>query len=446
MFDQTQGPRRKLAIVGGGISGMAAAYHLSASHDVTLFEAAPRLGGHARTVVAGRRNDQPVDTGFIVFNYATYPNLTRLFRDLDVPVMKSHMSFGASIDGGRIEYSLDTLRSITAQRRNLLRPQFYGMVADIFRFGQRAEAAAQDGMTIGELVEQLRLGRWFREYYLLPMCGAIWSTPVAEIDRFPARSLVRFFRNHGLLSSVRTHQWWTVQGGSIEYVRRLQAAMQARGATVRTGAPVRAVTRDDLGVTITAGGGHRARFDEVVLACHSDQALALLGQGATGREAAALGAIRYQSNRAVLHRDPSQMPRRRDCWSSWVYRSQQGRIGVTYWMNQLQGIPQDDPLFVTLNPTAEIAPDAIYDTVDFAHPVFDTAAVRAQDEVRALQGQNRTWFAGAYNRHGFHEDGIASAMRVVRMLNDRLQTQGMDHEIDGQGAEVEVPFDLRAFG
>jgi uncharacterized protein len=445
MLDRTQGARKKIAIVGGGISGLSAAYYLSPYHDITLFEAAPRLGGHARTVMAGKNGDQPVDTGFIVFNYVTYPNLTRLFRDLDVPVIKSEMSFGASIDDGWLEYGLNSRESIIAQKRNLLRPQYYKMIADILRFGKHAEAAAQnDDKTIGELVQELGLGSWFRDNYLMPMCGAIWSTPVAEVDQFPAKSLVQFFRNHALLAGTGEHQWWTVKGGSIEYVKRLEAALIARGCNILTNAPVTEVERGAFSVTIAAENVPTETYDEIILTCHSNQALAILGGDASVAEKAALGSIRYQINTAVLHCDPRQMPKRRACWSSWAYRSQDGDIGVTYWMNKLQSIPESDPLFVTLNPSTEIGQEAIYDTVEYAHPVFDKAALKAQDDIRRMQGTNRTWFAGAWNRHGFHEDGIASAMRVVRILNEHQQIEGMENALDQQSLEIGIPVDLRA--
>jgi predicted NAD/FAD-binding protein len=444
MFDITQGPRKKIAIVGGGISGLSAAYYLSPYHDITLFEAEPRLGGHARTVMAGRNGDQPVDTGFIVFNYVTYPYLTRLFRDLDVPVIKSEMSFGASIDDGWLEYGLRNLGTIAAQKRNLLRPQYYKMIADIIRFGKQAEAAAQDDdTTIGELVKKLGLGDWFRNYYLMPMCGAIWSTPVGDVDQFPAKSLVRFFRNHALLAGTGEHQWWTVKGGSIEYVKRLETALVARGCDMRTNTPVSGIQRDASGVTVRTGGNDQNRFDEIILACHSDQALAILGDGATKEETASLGSIRYQMNRAVLHCDPGQMPKHRACWSSWAYRSQNGLIGVTYWMNRLQNIPEDDLLFVTLNPSTDIPTKSIYDVVDYAHPIFDKAAIKAQKRIRGMQGRNKTWFAGAYNRHGFHEDGIASAMRIVSKLNEHHQTKGPQSAYNEQSSQDQIPVDMR---
>jgi len=445
MLDQTQAPRKKIAIVGGGISGLSAAYYLSPQHDVTLYEAADRLGGHARTVLAGKNGDQPVDTGFIVFNYVTYPHLTKLFNALDVPVIKSEMSFGVSINDGQLEYGLNSLKAIAAQKRNLLKPKYYGMIADILRFGRKAETAAtRDDQTIGELVTDLGLGDWFRDKYLMPMCGAIWSTPAEEVEAFPARSLVRFFRNHALLAGSGQHQWWTVKGGSVEYVTRIKAALLARGCRLHTGTPVRHVHRDALGVHVKTETGQDAVFDEIILACHSDQSLAILGGGATAAEAEALGNIRYQPNKAVLHCDESQMPKRRSCWSSWSYRAQRGSIGVTYWMNALQGIPETDPLFVTLNPDADIPEDKIYDQVTFAHPMFDRAALKAQTQIRAMQGQNNTWFAGAYNRHGFHEDGIASAMRVVNEINKQSGPQvGETYATDRQSVENKISFDLR---
>lgn len=446
MLDQTQGPRRKIAIVGGGISGMSAAYYLSAHYDVTLFEAAPRLGGHARTVLAGKNGNQPVDTGFIVFNYATYPFLTQLFRELGVPVVKAEMSFCASIDDGKIEYALNSIAGIAAQKRNLVRPQFYKMIADILRFGKEAEAAAKDNdKTIDELVDELGLGQWFRDYYLMPMCGAIWSTPVANVGSFPAKSLVNFFRNHGLLAGIDQHQWWTVDGGSIEYVRRLEAALLARDCIIHTDTPIEHITRDGNSVSVAPRGRDAQAFTDIVFACHSDQALAILGDHAKPEETAALGAIRYQPNTAVLHCDESQMPKRRKSWSSWAYRSQAGGVGVTYWMNRLQSIPMDDPLFVTLNPTSPIDADKVYDTVAFSHPVFDKRALAAQHDIRAMQGQNNTWFCGAYNRHGFHEDGIASAMRIVRLMNSTItpSNKGLPHEIDNQGPDIAISRDLR---
>lgn len=420
-FDALHPHAQRIAIIGSGISGLAAAWQLAPHNRVTIYEAEPRLGGHSRTIVAGRNGDQPVDTGFIVFNYANYPHLTRLFADLDVPVEKSDMSFGITVDQGRIEYALKDLRGLLAQKRNLARPGFARMIADIAKFNSRAASMAHsDDVTIDELLDELRMGEWFRRYYLMPICGAIWSTPADKIGEFPARSLLRFFENHALLSATGQHQWWTVSGGSIEYVKRLEAALRLRGVEFRLGTPVKAVKRSVDSVTISAENALPEQFDQVIIACHSDQALKLLAKPSEV-EQAALSAIRYQPNDVYLHRDVTQMPKRQACWSSWVYqaetRASETRLGVTYWMNRLQNIPESDPLFVTLNPQNEIAQEMIYDHEVFWHPVFDRAAIRAQGQIAEIQGQNRTWFAGAWLRHGFHEDGFASAVRVARALN-----------------------------
>ncbi len=414
-LDAGTGPQR-IAVVGGGISGLSAALALHGNARVTLFEAERRLGGHARTVLAGRRGDRPVDTGFIVFNHATYPHLGRLFRELEVPIERSEMSFGVCIDDGRIEYALRGVRALFAQPRNALSPAFLGMLRDIVRFNRGAEAAVAEQQTVADLVDALGLGDGFRRLYLRPFCGAIWSTPEAEVDAIPAMLLVRFFRNHGLLGLTGQHQWWTVRGGSRGYVDRLSRRLEAGGVSIRTGDPVRSVTRGGAGVQVATRRAEPEGFDQVVLACHSDQALRLLVRPSEA-ERRLLGAIRYRANRAVLHADPGQMPRRRACWSSWICRSG-GRyrdgIGVTYWMNRLQNLPDDDPLFVTLNPATPLPEERVYDETEFRHPVFDAGAIGAQEGITAIQGENRTWFAGAWLRNGFHEDGIASAMRVAR--------------------------------
>ena len=422
-FDAFSSARQRIAIVGGGISGLAAAWLLSKTHNVTLFEAAPRLGGHARTVLAGRNGDQPVDTGFIVFNYVNYPHLTSMFRDLDVPVVKSDMSFGATIGDGSVEYGLRNLGALLGQKRNAARPAFYRMVRDILHFNAKAvQAANTDSVTIGELVNELKLGDWFQRYYLMPICGAIWSTPPEEIRDFPAQSLVRFFRNHALLSATGQHQWWTVKGGSIEYVRRLTARLEQMGCQLRPGTAVRGVQRTAVGVRIHLPDGTEEAFDQVIMACHSDDSLRLLTHP-TEDEKKILGAMRYQDNEMFLHHDAQQMPKRRACWSSWVYKADQQddrtAIGVTYWMNRLQNIDERDPLFVSLNPVSPVREEMIYDQKTFRHPVFDKAALRAQQQIKNIQGDNHTWFAGAYLRHGFHEDGFASAVRVARDLQAR---------------------------
>ena len=420
-FETPHAPRH-IAIVGGGISGLAAAWLLKDEHRITLIEAAPRLGGHARTVMAGKRGDQPVDTGFIVFNRANYPHLTSMFETLDVPVADSDMSFGASFDGGRFEYGLRDMAALFAQPRNGLDPRFFRMVRDILRFNARAVDAAKDpDLSLGELLGRLGTGAWFRDRYLLPLSGAIWSTPAEGILNFPARSLVRFFENHALLHHKDQHQWLTVEGGSIEYVRRLETALTRAGVEIRLGAPVCSVRRGAEGVSIVSKGGVPEIFDDVILATHSDRALGLLAD-ARPEETSALGSIRYQPNRAVLHADPSVMPLRRKVWSSWNYRAPErptDRIDLTYWMNSLQPISADDPMFVTLNATRPIDPALVYDEVEFAHPVYDAAAQRGRERIAAMNGAHETWFCGAWMRDGFHEDGFASAAAIARGIAAR---------------------------
>jgi uncharacterized protein len=414
---------RRIAVIGGGISGMAAAHLLADGNSVVLFEAEPRLGGHARTIIAGKRKDQPVDTGFIVFNRVNYPHLVKLFEKLGVPTAESSMSFGASIKGGRLEYGLASLDAVFAQRRNLADPRFLRMLGDIMHFNRNAEAVASDpAMTIGELLGRLRTGAWFRDHYITPFSGAIWSTPTSGILNFPAQALVRFFRNHALLDFDGQHQWYTVKGGSVEYVRRLEAAMVAQGVDIRTATPVAGVRREGGSVLVRARGAEWELFDDVVFAAHSDQSLRLLSD-ASPAEAGALGAVRYQPNEAVLHSDASLMPKRRKVWSSWSYvepaTGAGDRIDLTYWMNSLQPIPQDDPLFVTLNTTRPIREDLIHDVTTFHHPVFDVEALAAQDRIRAMNGTRNTWFCGAWMRNGFHEDGFASAVDVVQAMAER---------------------------
>lgn len=422
----THAPRR-IAVIGGGISGMSAAHMLAEGNSVVLFESEARLGGHARTLIAGKRGDQPVDTGFIVFNRVNYPHLVKLFEKLDVPVAESSMSFAASIDGGRVEYGLADLNTIFAQRRNVVSPRFLGMITDILRFNKNAEKVAQDGrMTIRELLAELGTGPAFRDWYITPFSGAIWSTPTMGILDFPAKALVQFFKNHALMSPNGQHQWYTVRGGSVQYVSRLQALMTRQGVDIRLSAPVAAVRRENGTVHVRAEGSAWEMFDDVVFATHSDVTLRALSDAAP-EERAALGAVRYQPNQAVLHADTALMPKRRKVWSSWNYVEPKGgagdRIDLTYWMNCLQPIPQDDPLFVTLNSTKSIRQELIHDVTTFRHPVYDLGTLAAQDQIRALNGNRNTWFCGAWMKNGFHEDGIASADDVVQAMRSRMPQQ-----------------------
>ena len=418
---------KKIAVIGAGISGMGAAHALAKDHSVVLFESEKRLGGHARTRMAGKNKDQAVDTGFIVFNYANYPNLTKLFDDLEVPVIKSNMSFGASFNGGKLEYGLASIDALFAQRMNIANPKFLRMVRDILRFNADGLAASQDeNMTIGELMKKLKLSDYFRDHYLLPFSGAIWSTPKEKILDFPAYAMMRFFDNHALLGATGQHQWYTVDGGSIEYVSRLGSDMLQRGVDIRLGAPIDAVRRTASGAEVKSHGADWESFDEVVFATHSDDTLRLLSD-ATAVEHSVLGAVRYQPNKVILHSDTSIMPKRRQVWSSWVYTEDAQRtdteINLTYWMNSLQPWLKGQDMMVTLNSKRPINEDLIWDEVSLRHPVYDLEAIAAQKAATAMNGANHTWFCGAWMKNGFHEDGLSSGLDVVDALNasDRMR-------------------------
>ena len=413
------GTRRRIAVIGAGISGLGAAWLLSRAHDVVLFESADRPGGHARTVTVGTQDREvAVDTGFIVFNRVNYPHLCKLFDRLDVPVRESDMSFAVSVDGGAMEYGCRNVGAALAQPANAARPGFWRMFRDIAVFNRTA-LADSDGdpeLTLGGLIRRRRLGAWFERYYLLPMSGAIWSTPRAEMLNFPAGVLARFFANHGLLSFSGQHRWWTVKGGSRTYVSRMAADMDAE---LRLRAPVEAVTRAPGGVRVRAAGQEPERFDGAVFACHADTALAIL-KDAGPDERRVLAGIPFRRNRIVLHTDARLMPRRRACWSSWVYLARSGpdedRASVTYWMNSLQGIPADTPLFATLNPSLPVDESRILDEHAFDHPQYDFGTIAAQAALPSIQGRADIWYCGAWTGNGFHEDGLASAVRVAESL------------------------------
>lgn len=417
----------KIAIIGTGISGLSAAYLLSRRHEVTIYEKQARLGGHSRTLSVDYGDSSiAVDTGFIVFNERNYPNLTALFRQLDVPIKNSDMSFALTVGEGWLEWGAKDLAAIIAQRRNLIRPRFLKLFADVLRFNRDAisEVEAAPGVSVDGLIRRMGLGDWFRRHYLLPMAGAIWSCPPHQMLEFPARSLIHFFANHNLMSFSGQPQWLTVDGGAQVYVERIADLL---GDRVRLACGAVRVARPFGKVEIADTRGETAAYDDVVFACHSDEALALLDDP-TAAEHEALGAIRYQPNIAVLHKDPGFMPKRKACWASWVYNSDgvgdEPAICVTYWMNSLQGIDERHPLFVTLNPTRKIAPEDVFDIHECAHPVFDFGAVAAQKKIDAMQGVHNTWFCGAYLGHGFHEDGLVSAMRVAEQLGVRAPWMG----------------------
>lgn len=411
---------KKIAVIGTGISGLGAASLLHPHHDITIYEKNDYVGGHSRTVEVQTKNGIiPVDTGFIVFNKHNYPLLTRLFDYMQVLYVESDMSFGASIDNGWLEYGTQKLGNIFAQKRNLIRPAFWGMVADILKFNKSAAVylSKDPNFTLGDCLDELSINPWFRQYFLLTMGGAIWSTPLDEMLKFPATTFVRFFKNHGLLTVNDQPQWYTVRGGSREYVRRLIEPFKDR---IHLNRGIVKVWRDTNNTHVEDIHGKRDSYDDIVFACHADQALAMIDDP-SGDEREILSAFRYHPNRAVLHSDVRFMPKRKKAWASWVYLSE-GRtndnpnVSLSYWMNNLQPLQTDQPLIVTLNPGREPDPNLVYNDYMFEHPIFDAAAINNQNRIDYIQGQNRLWFCGAYQRYGFHEDGLESAVKMARRM------------------------------
>ena len=414
----------RIAIVGAGISGLGAAWALHRDHDIAVYEANDYPGGHANTVeveTQGRRI--AVDTGFIVYNEPNYPNLTALFDHLGVPTQPSTMSFAASLDGGRFEYA-GSGPGLFVQKSNLVRPRLWRMVRDVLRFYREAPALLEYGhdpagdIGLGAFLSQGGYSETFVRDHLMPMAAAIWSGTPQTLLAFPARSFAQFFRNHGLLKLWDRPQWRTVTGGSRVYVETLTAPFADR---IRLNAPVASIARTPDGVLVKTADGHLDRFDQVVLASHADQTLALLGDDATARERALLGAFRYEANRAILHQDETLMPKRRGVWSSWNYVSQsradEGRaVSVTYWMNRLQSIDEAVPLFVSLNPLRAPKPESVLFSTTYMHPQYDLESLQAQRALPEIQGVNRTWFCGSYCGYGFHEDGLSAGLSVAAAL------------------------------
>ena len=397
---------------------MGAAYLLSPHHNVTLFEKNDYIGGHSRTIdVIRGTSSTPVDTGFIVFNDWNYPHLFGLFRALDVPYEKSDMSFGVSIANGWVEYASGGL---FAQKSNLIRPAFWGMLYDIIRFNKNARRYIEKDatVTLGQCLDEMKMGQWFRDYYLLAMGAAIWSCPIETIMKFPAKTFLRFFDNHGLLNLVRRPQWYTVTGGSREYVTRLVTAL--KGKVHKNSAAQKIIPQGDGRILVRTIDDKDHLFDQVILACHADETLSLI-ESPTPDERDILGAFDYQDNRIVVHSDQSFMPKHKQCWASWVYLSEgkkdtNPRVSLSYWMNNLQNFETDKPVLVTLNPGREPDKNLIIDDHVFAHPVFDQKAIEAQPRIPEIQGKRGLWFCGAYQRYGFHEDGLLSAVNVVKAM------------------------------
>jgi uncharacterized protein len=426
------GGRRRVAVVGSGIAGLAVARGLSPYADVTLFESGSWFGGHTHTVdVTLDGVTHGVDTGFLVFNERTYPNLIRMFGELGVATARSEMSFSVQVPDTGFEWSGSDLNTVFAQRRNLLRPSFWRLLADVLRFNRLATRIAERGsdaelaQSIGRFLADHRFSAAFRDGYFLPMIGCIWSCPTDQMLQFPIGTMIRFCHNHGLIQVTKRPAWFTVRGGAREYVRRIVAGL----ADARLNTPVRRVRRvplDPPAADRVGGSGpvwvdtdHGSElFDEVVLACHTDQSLALLAEP-TDAEQAVLRAIRYQRNEAVLHTDVQLMPQRRLAWAAWNYERassdarEQAGVCLHYWINRLQPLPFKTPVIVSLNPARTPDPSQVIDRFEYDHPVFDAAAIEAQKRLPTIQGKSHVWFCGAWTRYGFHEDGLMSAMAVL---------------------------------
>ena len=408
----------KIAIIGSGISGLGTAYLLSAEHEVTVFEKNDYLGGHSRTRSIDMDGQSiAVDTGFIVFNDRNYPNLCALFEQLQVPYENSDMSFGVSIQQAQLEYSSNNM---FGDFKNILRPGFWKMLRDIFRFNQQALDFVSENpdVTLGACIDQLKLGPWFRDYYLLAMGAAIWSCPLEKMLGFPARTFVQFFHNHGLLTINNHPQWYTVIGGSQEYVKRL---IQPFAEHIHLNTVVQSVKKSDTetGIQIQTNISTHEGFDHVVFACHADEALAMIaGQNQSIDQC--LENFSYQPNRVVLHSDSRFMPRNKKCWSSWVYLASDENVSLSYWMNNLQNLKTPKPVIITLNPQTEPAAELVYESHEFSHPIFNQDAIQAQPTIPQIQGLENYWFCGAYQRYGFHEDGLLSAVNVAQGLGVRI--------------------------
>ncbi len=417
---------QNIAVIGSGISGLSSAWLLSKKHNVTLFESDDRIGGHTNTVtIESNGKTVPVDTGFICFNEATYPNLTALFKHLGVKVHPTDMNFAASIANGAYEYAGGTYTGLIGQPSNIFKPRHWSMVKDILRFFKEAPkdlATLSESENLSQYLKRNNYSTYFVDAHLLPMAAAIWSSRLEDMMDYPARAFIQFFQNHGLLQVEGRPKWGTVDGGSRQYVEKILADASF---SVKTNSPVETIVRRPNGVTVKTKEGTAHEFDQVVVASHGDQALAMLDTPTT-EETNLLGCFKYAKNHAVLHRDRKLMPKRRLTWASWNYldfankldqpRKEAKDLCVTYWMNSLQNLATKEQIFVTLNPSENIRIEKVDARFDYMHPLFDTSAMRAQKELWSLQGVNRTWFCGAHFGAGFHEDGLQSGLAVAEQL------------------------------
>jgi uncharacterized protein len=407
----------KIAIIGSGISGLSCAWLLGKKHDVTLFEKNNYLGGHSNTASINYNGKEiAVDTGFIVFNFKTYPNLKAFFETLGVEICKSNMSFGIKdLDNG-FEYSGNNLAGLFAQKKNLFNFKFLKMLKDIVKFNKRAIALIEsredlENKSLENFINDLKLGDYFKNYYLFPMAGAIWSCPLELIKNYPAKTFLQFFYNHGLLTITNQPQWYSVKGGSKEYVKKMSEGFKDK---IRLNSNI--IKSEKLGekIILTDDKGENFEFDHVIFASHADQTNAIISDK-TKDEEDILSKVKYSKNTAILHKDKNQMPKNNKAWASWIYLSKQkeNKVSLSYWMNNLQNIDHSHPLFVTLNPIEAINEKDVFGKYEYEHPIFDDGAVKAQENLDKIQGKRNIWFCGAWTKYGFHEDGLNSAIKIA---------------------------------
>lgn len=431
---------KKIAVIGSGISGLSAAWLLAQNHDVTLFEKDDRLGGHSNTVEI---DGQYIDTGFIVYNELNYPHLVAFFKQLNISTQPGEVSFSVSFDNGKFEYSGASTTALLAQKSNLLRPAFWRMICDILKFYREApeflDRAETEHWTLGKFLVLGGYGRYFMDCHLLPMGAAIWSIPAKNMLNYPAATFIRFCQNHGLLQISDRSEWRTVTGGSRQYVDRVADILSGR---IHLNSAVAAVHTGESGVLVECRNGHVQQFDDVLLATHADQALPLIAEPTTVQKKL-LGSFKYKKNLAILHSDPSLMPKRRKAWASWNYigddhdASSREDLSVTYWMNRLQKLNTNKNYFVTLNPAVEPKDGTVLRSFPYDHPLFDNAAIAAQKMLWNLQGHQNLWFCGSYFGYGFHEDGIQSGLAAAEALGGHLRPW----QIDPSRSRIHLPKD-----
>lgn len=413
---------KKIAVIGSGISGLSTAWLLNQKYDITLFEKNATLGGHANTVDVEYPNGPntkkiSVDTGFIVYNFRTYHHLKQLFEFLKIEICASVMSFGIKDYSSGLEYVGSNLSGVFAQKRNLLNPAFWLMIFDILKFNKNATKLVESGseidtkLTLEEFINRLKLGKYFKEHYLFPMASAIWSCPVEQMKLYPAKTFLRFFYNHGLLTVTNQPQWYSIKNGSREYVKKISASFADK---IKLNTQITKCWQGTNGLTLEDRLGNKYEFDHVIFASHADETFKIISDK-TPEETRILSKFKFSQNLAVLHRDENQMPKNKKAWASWVYLSapQNTKTSLSYWMNNLQTIEKKFPLFVTLNPIEEVDSAKVFGTFKYEHPIFDFDAISAQQEIKSIQGKRNIWFVGAWLKYGFHEDGICSAIELA---------------------------------